>query len=109
MLLEKPGQPRPIGNDRRLARAQAAAHEAARLDCRIVVDVRLLHDAGAASIDSGIDAQVLARPKGAPPEVLAAVKEWPSSNRDYAGTRATFDSPIKAANADPMRPNCPKP
>jgi glucose dehydrogenase len=35
---------------------------------------------------------------GAPPEVRAARREWPLTNRDYAGTRATFDSKLGSAN-----------
>lgn len=34
---------------------------------------------------------------GPPPEVVKAAKEWPLANRDYAGTRATFDSRITAS------------
>ena len=41
---------------------------------------------------------------GVPNEVRAARKEWPIANRDYAGTRATFDSHIKAANVTTLTP-----
>lgn len=55
-------------------------------------------DAGAeAGTDAG-DAST-----GVPPEVLAAAKEWPIANRDYAGTRATFDSPINASNVSTLK------
>jgi glucose dehydrogenase len=63
------------------------------------------HDSGAAAttIDGGgMDAQVASRKLGPPPEVVAAAKEWPNTNRDYAGTRATFDSKIKASNVSTL-------
>lgn len=57
----------------------------------------------AAARDAGSDAsEADAAPEldasGVPPEVTRAAKEWPMANHDYAGTRATFDSPITAAN-----------
>jgi len=42
--------------------------------------------------------------QGVPDEVRAARKEWPTANRDYASTRATFDSKIKAANVTTLTP-----
>jgi alcohol dehydrogenase (cytochrome c) len=41
---------------------------------------------------------------GVPNEVRAGRREWPIANRDYAGTRATFDSRIKAANVATLTP-----
>jgi alcohol dehydrogenase (cytochrome c) len=41
---------------------------------------------------------------GVPSDVRAARKEWPTANRDYAGTRATFDSRINAANVATLTP-----
>lgn len=41
---------------------------------------------------------------GAPPEVRKANKEWPTANHDYAATRATFDSKIKASNVAKLQP-----
>jgi glucose dehydrogenase len=38
-----------------------------------------------------------------PPEVVSAAKEWPVANRDYAGTRATFDSAIKSSNVNTLK------
>ncbi|MEY4508488.1 MAG: Quinoprotein ethanol dehydrogenase [Pseudomonadota bacterium] len=57
-------------------------------------------DAATAVVDAGIDAgdAQIATKKGPPPEVLRASKEWPTANRDYAATRATFDSTITKAN-----------
>lgn len=40
---------------------------------------------------------------GAPPEVCAARHEWPVSNRDYAGTRATVDSRLQRDNIAELR------
>jgi glucose dehydrogenase len=42
--------------------------------------------------------------QGVPKEVRAARKEWPTANRDYASTRATFDSPINATNVATLTP-----
>jgi outer membrane protein assembly factor BamB len=60
---------------------------------RLDASVSALVDAG---IDAG-DAQQNSK-KGPPPEVLRAAKEWPTASRDYAATRATFDSTINKAN-----------
>lgn len=60
-----------------------------------------VHDSGAPAVTidgGGMDAQVHGRTPGPPPEVVAAAKEWPNANRDYAGTRSTFDSTIKGSN-----------
>jgi glucose dehydrogenase len=53
--------------------------------------------------DAGTDAAAVAK-TGAPPEVLKAAKEWPTVNRDYAGTRATFDSTISKATIGSLAP-----
>jgi outer membrane protein assembly factor BamB len=41
---------------------------------------------------------------GVPNDVRAARREWPTALRDYAGTRATFDSRINAANVATLAP-----
>lgn len=37
-----------------------------------------------------------------PPEIEQYAREWPMSGRDYANTRATFDSTINASNIDQL-------
>lgn len=41
--------------------------------------------------------------RGVPPEVRMAEKEWPTANGDYAATRATFNSKIKASNVSQLQ------
>lgn len=61
-------------------------------------------DAGLNDAEAEEDAQTEdAGRDAAPPEVTAAAAEWPLPNRDYAGTRATFDSPINASNVASLK------
>ncbi|MET0390472.1 MAG: PQQ-binding-like beta-propeller repeat protein, partial [Polyangiales bacterium] len=52
----------------------------------------------ALSGESAADTSGEKKRRGAPPEVRAARKAWPLANRDYAGTRATFDSKLRRGN-----------
>lgn len=55
----------------------------------------------ASASDAAVDAGEVTL-KGPPPEVLKAAKEWPLANRDYEGTRATFDSSINKASVSKL-------
>jgi len=55
-------------------------------------------DASAAAPAAAEDAAGSDRQAGAPPEVITHARDWPMANRDYASTRATFDTAIDSEN-----------